>query len=73
MNIAIIGLGFVGLSLASVLSSKWLKVIGIDVDKKKCTQISNGKAPFFEPNLEKTLREGLRKKLTISNDYLWEP
>ena len=49
MKIAIIGLGFVGLSLASVLSSKGLKVIGIDVDKKKCTQISNGKAPFFEP------------------------
>ena len=33
MKIAIIGLGFVGLSLASVLASKDYKnVIGIDVD-----------------------------------------
>ena len=41
MKIAIIGLGFVGLSLASMLSSKGLKVIGIDVNKKKCRQILN--------------------------------
>ena len=50
MKIAIIGLGFVGLSLASMLSSKGLKVIGIDVNKKKCRQILNGEAPFFELN-----------------------
>ena len=40
MKIAIIGLGFVGLSLASVLASKDYKTIGIDVDKNKCEKIS---------------------------------
>ena len=69
MKIGIIGLGFVGLSLTSVLAAKGYSTIGIDVDIKKCKQITDGKSPFFEPNLEKTLREGLRKKLTISNDY----
>ena len=34
MKIAIIGLGFVGLSLTSVLASKGFNVVGIDVDKK---------------------------------------
>ena len=34
------------------------------VDIKKCKQIIDGKSPFFEPNLEKTLREGMKKKLT---------
>ena len=34
MKIAVIGLGFVGLSLASVLASKGNNVIGIDVDVK---------------------------------------
>ena len=35
MNIAIIGLGFVGLSLTSVLASKGYTTIGIDIDKEK--------------------------------------
>jgi len=69
MKIAIIGLGFVGLSLASVLASKGNNVIGIDVDVKKCKKICSGITPFFEPDLEKTLKIGLKKKLTISNDF----
>ena len=67
-QIGIVGLGFVGLSLTSVLASKGYSTIGIDVNIKKCKQIANGKSPFFEPKLEKTLRDGLRKKLRISND-----
>ena len=69
MKIGIIGLGFVGLSLTSVLSSKGYDVIGIDVDKEKCKKISNGITPFFEPDLEKILKNGLKKKLRINNDF----
>ena len=69
MKIGVIGLGFVGLSLTSVLSSKGYDVVGIDVDADKCKTISNGNAPFFEPELEKTLKTGLTKKLKISNDF----
>ena len=69
MKIAVIGLGFVGLSLTSVLASKGNNVVGIDIDVKQCKKIRNGVSPFFEPYLEKTLRIGLKKKLTISNDF----
>ena len=69
MKIAVIGLGFVGLSLTSVLASKGNNVIGIDVDVEKCKKICNGITPFFEPDLEKTLKIGLKKKLTISDDF----
>lgn len=69
MKIAVIGLGFVGLSLASVLASKGNKVVGIDVDIKKCKKICDGITPFFEPDLEKTLKTGLKKNLTISDDF----
>ena len=69
MKIAVIGLGFVGLSLASVLASKGNKVVGIDVDVKKCKKICDGITPFFEPDLEKTLKTGLKKNLTISDDF----
>ena len=41
MKIGIVGLGFVGLSLTSVLSSKGYDVIGIDIDKEKCKKINN--------------------------------
>ena len=70
MKIAVIGLGFVGLSLTSVLASKGNNVVGIDIDVEQCKKIRNGVSPFFEPYLEKTLRVGLKKKLTISSDFL---
>ena len=69
MKIAIIGLGFVGLSLASVLASKNYQVIGIDIDKKKCSEIQNGQVPIYEPELEKTLKIAFRKSLRVSDDF----
>ena len=69
MKIAVVGLGFVGLSLASVLASKGDNVIGIDIDAEKCKKIGNGISPFFEQDLEKTLRTGLKKKLITSDDF----
>ncbi|MBR74322.1 MAG: UDP-glucose 6-dehydrogenase [Dehalococcoidaceae bacterium] len=69
MNIAVVGLGFVGLSLSSVLASKGYTVIGIDTDKKKCIEISKGCVSIYEPDLEKTLKIGLKKSLKISNDF----
>ena len=69
MNIGIVGLGFVGLSLTSVLASKGYDVVGIDIDKEKCNKISNGISPFFEPEMEKTLKIGLKKKLVVSDNF----
>ena len=69
MKISIIGLGFVGLSLTSVLSAKGNNVLGIDVDLNKCENIKKGISPFFEPELEKLLKIGLKKKLVVSNDF----
>ena len=69
MKIAVVGLGFVGLSLTSVLASKGNNVVGIDINNDKCEKIRNGVTPFFEPDLEKTLRIGLKRKLTISDDF----
>ena len=69
MKIGIVGLGFVGLSLSSVLASKGYNVVGIDVDKKKCEKISNGISPFFESDLENTLKNGLKKGLEITHKF----
>ena len=69
MNIAVVGLGFVGLSISSVLASKNYNVVGIDIDNQKCSDIRNGVLPLFEPGLENMLRAGLKKKLTVSNNF----
>ena len=69
MKISIIGLGFVGLSLASVLAAKGNNILGIDIDKNKCKNIQKGLSPFFEPELEKLLKIGLRKKLVINSNF----
>jgi UDPglucose 6-dehydrogenase len=69
MKIAVIGLGFVGLSLASVLGSKNFNIIGIDTDLKKIEKIKKGTPPFIEPKLETTLKIGLKKKLKISSKF----
>ena len=66
MKIGVIGLGFVGLSFASVLASKKFDVIGIDNDITKINTISNGKPPFFEPNLETQLNNALKNKLQLT-------
>ena len=67
MKIAVIGLGFVGLSLSSVLASRGIATIAIDSDRKKCSKIAKGIPTFFEPNLEKTLKKALKKKIIITN------
>ena len=67
MKIAIIGLGFVGLSLCSVLASKGIRTIGIDSDIRKCSKIAEGIPTFFEPKLEKILKKALKRKLIVTN------
>lgn len=62
-NIAIIGLGYVGLPLAILANLKGYKVIGIDLNKEKVDLINKKKAPFVEDyvsiNLPKTNIEAI--------------
>ena len=67
MKIAVIGLGFVGLPLSSVLASKGITTLGIDLDKEKCSKIVKGIPTFFEPELKKTLKKALKKNLLITD------
>jgi len=68
MKIAVIGLGFVGLSLATVLATKSFSVIGIDSDKNKISTLRNCKIPFYEPRLDILLKKTLKRKLIVSSD-----
>ena len=59
-KVAVIGLGFVGLSLTAFLGSKKVKVTGLDSDTNKLDSIRNGILPFFEPNLKPYLKNAIK-------------
>tara|TARA_B100000029_G_C17593382_1_gene963258 strand:- start:1834 stop:3150 length:1317 start_codon:yes stop_codon:yes gene_type:complete len=69
MNIGIIGLGFVGLSFAAVLGSKKIPVIGMDTNQDKLKKIYNSKSPFYEPDIDKFLKNALSKTLRLTDNF----
>ena len=67
-TICILGLGRVGLPLASVFASKGLDVIGIDIDEERLSSIKDGKCPFYDPALQENLDISSKSgKLTVGN------
>src|SRR3989338_3619360 len=68
MKIGIVGLGFVGLSFASVLASRGYSVIGVDSNERKVSSINGGIMPFYEPRLDIVLKKALKKDLTITTE-----
>lgn len=59
MKIAILGLGYVGLTGAGCLLKEGHTVIGVEPNEEKVRLIASGTAPIHEPGLEDLLREGL--------------
>ncbi len=62
MNIAVAGTGYVGLSLATLLSQHH-HVVAVDIVPKKVELINNGKSPIQDEYIEKYLTE---KKLDLT-------
>ncbi len=68
MNICVVGLGFVGLSMATVMASKGFTVHGIEIDQDKYSLIKQGEIPFFEPKIKDLLRSTLGKQFEVTNN-----
>lgn len=65
-RIAVVGLGFVGLTFAVALSESGLRVIGVERDETKLTALSQGLTYFHEPGLREALVRVLTdKRLTL--------
>lgn len=69
-KISVIGLGFVGLSLAAVNAQKGFDTIGIDIDEKKLSSLKKGKPDFYEARLEEFLKNAIRKKKIIFSNKI---
>lgn len=57
INIALIGIGRVGLPLALTMSSKGINTIGIDIDRELMEKVNNKIFPFFEPGYAELIKK----------------
>lgn len=57
MEIRVIGLGYIGLPTAIMLSKTGHNVVGYDIDKNKVNKVNSGISPVEEPEIEEPLRE----------------
>lgn len=63
MKICIIGLGYIGLPTAALLSSKGHQVIGVDINKEAVDTINEGKIHIVEPGLESIVKNSVENGL----------
>ncbi len=66
LKIGVIGLWQLGCTYAASLAKMGYLVEGYDLDKKIIENLKLGKAPIFEPGLDKVISEHLNKNLTFS-------
>src|SRR5918995_7099565 len=59
VQVAIIGLGYVGAVTAGCLARLGREVIGVDSDPVKADAVAAGRSPISEPGLDELLAEGL--------------
>ena len=59
MNVAVLGLGYVGCVSAACLADLGHNVTGADRDEHKIRSVLDGRAPFYEPGLEEIVRRNV--------------
>ncbi|MGF3055975.1 UDP-glucose dehydrogenase family protein [Microbacterium sp. YY-01] len=69
MKLSVLGCGYLGAVHACAMASMGHEVVGFDVSVDRIATLSSGTAPFYEPELEDLLTEGLSSgKLTFTTD-----
>jgi len=66
MNIAIFGLGYVGIVSAACLARDGHNVIGVDISAEKVECLRAGKTPIIEPGLEALVARGISEGTLIA-------
>ena len=62
-NVAIIGAGYVGLTLAIYMADRGSNVIVIENDKKKLKKLKQGKSPIYEVGLNTVFKKCFKRRL----------
>ncbi|SMD16316.1 nucleotide sugar dehydrogenase [Kibdelosporangium aridum] len=67
-RIGIVGMGYVGLTLAAAMARKGFEVHGVDTDPLVLESLSRGKPHIFEPGVTETFTELINKNIFISRE-----
>ena len=68
-TVAVIGVGYVGLTTAACLAHLGNRVIAVDVDEAKVERMARGESPILEEGLEEVMQEGIASgRLTFTTD-----
>ena len=69
-KVGVVGLGYVGATLAITLASSGLNVVGLDRNESLVKGLASGELHFFEENAEQKLADVIRKgRLSVFSDY----
>ena len=76
-DLAVIGIGRVGLPLALIFAREGMKVVGVDCNEEIIKSVRQAKMPFFETGCQELLDEGVRFETTqdieeINDGFLHE-
>lgn len=67
-DVAVVGLGYVGITLAVALADAGLTVLGYDINADVTAAVGGGTLPIHETGLEERLRELLGEQLAIVDE-----
>jgi UDPglucose 6-dehydrogenase len=71
-TVAVIGVGYVGLTTAACLAHLGNRVLAVDVDESKVERMSRGVSPILEEGLEALMLEGIESgRLSFTTDAAW--
>lgn len=69
-HVGVVGLGYVGLTLALALADAGFEVKGYDANKAVAQTLRRGKPHFFEEGLDQLLGDHLGKRFTMVDNFL---
>lgn len=73
MKIGIVGLGYVGLTLAIAAAVRGAEVFGTEINPKIKAALSENRAHFFEPQLDELITRHNRKNFHCVDSFLITP
>jgi UDPglucose 6-dehydrogenase len=70
LRISVLGTGYLGATHAACMAELGFEVLGMDVDQAKVDMLTEGRVPFFEPDLEPLLRKHVESgRLRFATSY----
>ena len=67
MRVAVVGLGYVGLTLAVALAKNGVTVLGYDREAAIVDSLARGRSHVYEPGVDEALRELVGERLLVSS------